>query len=292
VAWELSLVRMTRVAFLRVRGLYRECIEYGQSVLAEARQRGDQYTHTRIGIFAITDEKDVDGDFEGARRALRQVVSRSIRRDFPAQRVQACVQMILHDIAQDRRAMAWRRCRRYWPIITADGTFSVELVRMQVWSARAGAALAAIDDLPSQADALIGEAERAIRRVERLKSEMPQAVAHNLRGSLALRRGDRASALAHFGRAASWFDAHGFRSFGAAARRCQGRLLDTDEGRRLADAADAWFRTQRFGSFAYATIAHVGGLPRAFLQSLDEATSRSSREGRTDDDRREPTRPA
>jgi eukaryotic-like serine/threonine-protein kinase len=265
VAWELTLVRVTRVSFHRIHGLFRESIAYGKQTLAEALQRGDLYTYTRVGMFSIPDELALDNDHVGALRALQKAVPHAMRRQFPAAALMACLGKIHRDLGIDQRARAWRRCRRYWPIMTAEGSFSIELVKMWAYQLRAGSALAAIDDLPAQASRLHAEADRAIRVLERMSSGLPRAHALNLRATVAIHRGDRDRAIALFDQSASWLEAHDVRSTAAATRRCQGLLIGGSEGRRLVESADAWFRVQRFASMAYATSALVIGLPRTFL---------------------------
>jgi hypothetical protein len=217
-------------------------------------------------MFTIPDEMALDGDYDRSRRALATIVSTRIRRQLPTVALMACIGKIGGDIAVDQRARAWRRCRRYWPIMMAEGSFKIELVKMLAHHTRAGAALMAIDDLPGQSVRLIAEAERSIRVLERMKDEFPEALARNLRACLSIHRGERARASALFDTSAVWFEAKGIRSFAAATRRCQGMLLGGEEGRRMVAAAEGWFRTQRFASMAHATSAHVVGLPRAFLR--------------------------
>jgi hypothetical protein len=265
VAWELTLVRVTRVSFHRIHGLFRESVAYGKQALAEAVQRGDLYTYTRVGMFSIPDELVLDGDQEGARRALQKAVPHAMRRQFPAAALMACLAKIHRDLGEEQRARAWRRCRRYWPIMTAEGSFSIELVKMWAYQLRAGSALAAIDEMPAQSNMLLAEAERGIRVLERMQSGLPKAHALNLRATLAIHRGQRDRARVLFDQSASWLEAHDVRSTAAAVRRCQGLLIGGADGRRLVESAEAWFRVQRFASMTYATSALVIGLPRTFL---------------------------
>ena len=147
VSWELSLVHVSRISMLRIEGQYGEAVRRGLAVLAEAQHRGDIFTQARIGIFVLVDRHLLAGRFAEARQVLRELSREWFRGRFPVQQVLGFFHDINIDLLMDRRGMAWRRCRRYWPLIERTQMLRVEVIRDYAFLLRGGTALAAIDDM-------------------------------------------------------------------------------------------------------------------------------------------------
>ena len=143
-------MHVSRISMLRIEGHYGEAVRRGLSVLAEARHRGDIFTQARIGIFVLVDQQLLAGRFAEGRQVLRELSREWFRGRFPVQQVLGFFHDINIDLLLDRRGMAWRRCRRYWPLIERTQMLRVEVIRDYAFLLRGGTALAAIDDQPSQ----------------------------------------------------------------------------------------------------------------------------------------------
>jgi hypothetical protein len=170
------------------------------------------------------------------------------------------------DLLMDRRGMAWRRCRRYWPLIERTQMLRVEVIRDYALLLRGGTALSAIDDNPGATATLMKVARGDLRRLRRETGPRSAALAMMLHAMIALREGDRQQALDLIDRCAAWFDGAGQKSFAAALRHCQGRLIGGTAGATLMQEADRQLAAQGFNNPITAVITHVPGLPRALIR--------------------------
>ena len=261
VTWELSALQMARVTLLRGCGQYGPMVRYAQAVLAEARQRGDIFRLARLGSFIEPDTLILMDDPLGAREVIRRIRREWIRRDFPVAQLFACYAEVEIDLYLGRGRTAFRRLARYWPALQKAQFLRVEIIRLMAYLTRAGTALAAIDDSPGEAAALVAAAERDARRLERELSERGAAHARHIRAAIAWRRGDRAQAATLLDQAAVWFERESLAAFAAAARRYQGLAMGTDAGRRLVDHADAFFYAQSVRNPARTAAVHMPGFP-------------------------------
>jgi hypothetical protein len=89
------------------------------------------------------------------------------------------------------------------------------------------------------------EAESTARRIEREGVRWGDALAALVRASIASLRGNREEAARRLGFAASHFAMTDMGLYAAVSRRRLGAVLGGEEGRALADSADAWMRNQR-----------------------------------------------
>jgi hypothetical protein len=271
VSWELSLVHMSRVSIQRIQGQYGDALRGGLSVLAEARQRGDIFTEARIGILVLVDQQLLEDRFLEGRRVLRELSREWLRGRFPVQQVLGFFHDINIDLLMDRRGMAWRRCRRSWPLIERTQMLRVEVIREYAFLLRGGVALAAIDDQPSQGEALIRVARSELRRLRRERSRRARIFADMLEALIDLRGGQRDRAIEHIDRCAAWFEAGGHDTFGATLRHCQGRLVGGADGARAMRDAEHMLRERGFRSASTAVITHVPGFPRALMLPGDHS---------------------
>ena len=86
---------------------------------------------------------------------------------------------------------------------------------------------------------------------------------------MALRQGDRQRALDLLDRCAGWFERSGQRSFGAALRHCQGRVVGGEAGAALIHDASRLLADQGFSNPATAVTTHVPGFPRTLSHSQE-----------------------
>jgi eukaryotic-like serine/threonine-protein kinase len=266
VSWELSLVHVSRISMLRIEGQYAEAVRRGLAVLAEAQHRGDIFTQARIGIFVLVDQHLLADRFAEGRRVLRELSREWFRGRFPVQQVLGFIHDINIDLLMDRRGMAWRRCRRYWPLIERTQMLRVEVIRDYAILLHGSTALAAIDDDPGSSGPLLKVAKSDLRRLRREPGPRAGTFALMLQAMIALREGNRQEAIALIDRAASWFGGVGQQSFAAALRHCQGRLIGGAAGQTLMHESDRLFAAQGFTNPTTAVITHVPGFPRALTR--------------------------
>jgi hypothetical protein len=271
VSWELSNVHVSRISLLRIEGQYGEAVRHGLAVLTEAQHRGDIFTQARIGIFVLIDQHLLAGRFAEARRVLRELSREWFRGRFPVQQVLGFIHDINIDLLMDRRGMAWRRCRRYWPLIERTQMLRVEVIRDYAYLLRGSTAIAAIDDNPSASGELLEVARGDLRRLRRESGPRSAAFALMLQSMIALREGERQRAIDLIERAAAWFDGAGQKSFAASLWHCQGRLVGGAAGAALMQRADHLLAAQGFSNPTTAVITHVPGFPRALTRPEEHA---------------------
>ena len=266
VSWELSLVHVSRISVLRIEGQYGEAVRRGLAVLAEAQHRGDIFTQARIGIFVLVDQHLLADRFTEGRRVLRELSREWFRGRFPVQQVLGFIHDINIDLLMDKRGMAWRRCRRYWPLIERTQMLRVEHIRGYAFLLRGSTALAAIDDAPASSGKLLKVAKADLRRLRREPGPRGATFALMLQAMIALREGDRQQAIDLIDRSAGWFEGCGQRSFAASLRHCQGRLVGGTAGATLMQEAERLLTAQGFSNPTTAIITHVPGFPRALTR--------------------------
>jgi tetratricopeptide (TPR) repeat protein len=266
VSWELSLVHVSRISMLRIEGQYAEAVRRGLAVLTEAQHRGDIFTQARIGIFVLVDQQLLSGRFAEGRRVLRELSREWFRGRFPVQQVLGFIHDINIDLLQDRRGMAWRRCRRYWPLIERTQMLRVEVLRDYAYLLRGSTALAAIDDDRAASAELLKVAKADERRLRRESGPRSDAFALMLQAMIALREGERQRAIDLIERSAAWFDGAGQNSFAASLWHCQGRLIGGAAGAALIQRADLLLAAQGFSDPTTAVITHVPGFPRTLTR--------------------------
>ena len=161
VVWERSLVHTSRISIMRIEGRYAEAVRHGLAILAEAQHRGDLFIQARIGIFVLVDRHLLAGRFAEARQELENLSREWFRGRFPVQQVLGFFHDINIDLLQGQSGKAWRRCRRYWPLIERTQMLRVEVIRDYAYLVRGGTALAAIDDMPGSRASLLKVASSA-----------------------------------------------------------------------------------------------------------------------------------
>lgn len=273
VAWELSVLHMSRASMLRLHGQYAQMVRGAAAVLAEARQRGDLFTQARLGIVIEPDALVLLDDPQGARDAARRMRREWIRRQFPISRMFACFAEIEVDHYLERGRAGYRRVQRYWRALERSQLLRLEVIRLMAVYGRACLALAAIDESPGDKEQLIAQAEHDARRLERDPHERGAVHAHVIRAAIACHRGDPRRAIELLGKAMAWYDRENYAAFAASTRRYQGLVIGGTEGRTLVDYADAWFYSQGVRNPARTAAVHMPGFPKA----IDRPSERSPR---------------
>ena len=235
VIWELATLHHFRVWTFAFRGAYAEMMLYGHNVLDEARARNDLYTPGTIGMFVEPIERLLADDPDGSREALEQVARRWTHRGLSLQRTMEHMQSTFIDLYAGDGKRAWDRLNQWWPELRAAHLLRLEQMRIQMFHIRAACAIQAARATGS--DWLLESARKDARRIERERAPWAAPEAKTILAALAARRGDRSGAAALLGQAADRLEALGRGQFAHPARWQQGRLLGSEEGRRLTAAA-------------------------------------------------------
>ncbi len=285
VAWERDTAHVFLLWSLFYLGELADMGRRTDLLLQEARQRGDLYAATHLGVFSGPMARLSAGDADGARQLLDESLRQWSPQGFHLQHLTGLMCQTYLDLYAGAGASAWQRLVRQWPAVARSHFLRAQTLRVLFWDLRARSALAAATEQGRRArgdsepralasgaaslanargsdrpSTLLRAAEGDARRIAREKMPWSTPIAELLRAGLDVARGDRASALERLGRATAGFDAADMALFAAVARRRRGELLG-DAGRELLDAADAWMRSRHIHDPARMTATFAPGFP-------------------------------
>jgi len=247
VAWELETLQGYVLGCLFYLGELRELGRRLPAVVADARERGDLYTEVYMrslcgGVpFWVADEPD------RALAELRDAIERWPRTEFLSQHWMNVCSQVQTELYRGPGPAAHRRLAAAMPEIERTFLLEVQYHLVETLRLQAGSALAAAAVLPpggAERRTLLGEAERAARRLERQGSGWSEGSAHLVRAGVAVARAAPDAAVPHLEAAARTFDAADMTLFAAAARRRHGERIGGAAGRDLVAAADERFAAE------------------------------------------------
>jgi len=243
VVWEINTAESYAMTCLWLLGEWSELVRRVPARLREARALGDLYAATGFASGLPNAAWLIVGDVAGARDALREAMSRWTLPGFHVQDYGMLNAGCQSDLYAGEGAAAWTRISRLWPDLARSMLLRIQGVRVEALHLRARSALAAASE-PRLRKACLYRAERDARRIARERIPYAQAWAELVVGGVAALQGDEETAVRSAARAITACDAAGLAGYGAAIRRCYGRLIRGDQGAALVQAADAWFLAQ------------------------------------------------
>jgi len=243
VVWEINTAQAYALTCLWVLGEWSELVRRVPTLLREARALGDLYAATGFASGLANAAWLVAGDVAGAREALREATNRWTLPGFHVQDYGILNAGCQSDLYAGEGAAAWTRISRVWPHLARSMLLRIQGVRVEALHLRARSALAAASE-PRLRKACLYRAERDARRIARERIPYAQAWAELVVGGVAALRGDEETTVRSAARAITACEAAGLAGYGAAIRRCYGRLIGGDQGAAIVQAADAWFLAQ------------------------------------------------
>jgi hypothetical protein len=132
------------------------------------------------------------------------------------------------------------------------------MIRIIMYSLHGSSALACAV-AGREVKSMLRNAEWAVRRLEREKTQWGNALAVLLRAGIADRRNEKAIVRTLLADAAEQLEQVHMRSYAAAARRRLGKLLDGEQGRTVVHEADAWMTSQGIKDPTRMTAMHAPG---------------------------------
>ena len=214
--------------------------------LQEAEQRGNLYGSTvlRMGepnlIWLAMDLPDE------ARSECEEGIRRWSQRAFHQQHVDFSYAMTQGiNLYVGDGAAAFARISGVWPQLEKSFTLRLDVARIVNVELRGRAAIAAAAAAtgPHRA-ALLAEAERAMRGLEKERAAWARPGARLLRAALAHLGNDDETAGKQLAEAATLYDEHDMRMHAAVARGRRGVLVGGDAGRANREACAAWMGAQ------------------------------------------------
>jgi ATP/maltotriose-dependent transcriptional regulator MalT len=212
-------------------------------LVKEANERGDLYAATNMMCAVGYCRTLLAGDPEGARQELTDAVARwNVHDSFHLQHFNAVLSNSYIDLYRGDGAQAWERLDGAWPSFERSVLLRLQTLRANARFARSRAALclaAATGRRDLHATAL-GDA----RRLEGEGAGYCQALASQIRATVAHQRGDAERALALLTSAEQLYDAHDMHMSAAALRWHRGRLVGGSEGAALIEQALKFYRDE------------------------------------------------
>jgi eukaryotic-like serine/threonine-protein kinase len=241
VAWELNLVQLIALICLGYEGELPELARRLGPMLTDAHERGDLFAVSSLQIIVkyrvhlLLDQPDE------ARRTATDAMARWTQDGFQMQHRHELVAHGEIDVYCGRAGDAHRRYEERWRALKRSLLLEAQQQRVEIFDARARAAIAAAGERDADPRALYAFAERCAALIERDRLPWADALAAMLRAGVAARRGTDDRAVEGLGEALRGFEAAGMALHAAIARRALGKRLQGDAGRALVAAAEAWF---------------------------------------------------
>lgn len=240
VAWELNLVQLIALICLGYEGELPELSRRLGPMLTDAHERGDLFAVSSLQIIVkyrvhlLLDQPDE------ARRTATDAMARWTQDGFQMQHRHELVAHGEIDVYRGRAGDAHRRYEERWRALKRSLLLEAQQQRVEIFDARARAAIAAAADRDADPRALYAFAERCAGLIERDRLPWADALATLLRAGVAARRGTADRAVEGLREALRGFEAAGMALHAQVARRALGKRLQGDEGRTLVAAAEAW----------------------------------------------------
>jgi serine/threonine protein kinase len=239
VSGDLAAMQITSLWALYFLGEIAELAARVPPILRDAEIRGDRLgaISARIGPPSLIHL--VRGDPEAAHREIDEAMERWGRRSFDIQRLFALFAQCEADLYAGNPAAARSRLRDARSPLRRSLLWLMQLMRAMVHDVRGRVALAAAAAGGGDA-ALLAEAAREARALERERTPWIAPLAQLLRAGIAAQRGDETRAAELLAAAALGFDDAEMALHGSAARRRLGELVGGERGRARVEEADAW----------------------------------------------------
>ncbi|HEU4734405.1 MAG TPA: protein kinase, partial [Kofleriaceae bacterium] len=242
VAWEISVTRLFSLICLYYEGKLDELARRLPPILLEAEDRGDLFAATSIRVTTQHIVLIAAGRGDEARAIAAEAMARWSQTGFQMQHRYALLTQLEIDLSQGKEREAYDRIERRWHDIESSMLLKIRQQRIDTFSARGRAAVAAAEADGRRGDARIlrAEASRYARRI--IRERMPWAVAQGqlILAAVAFAAGRHEDAAGELRRAIGGFEAAGMALHAAAARRRLGAVTGGEEGRALIALADAW----------------------------------------------------
>ncbi len=258
--WERSTIEQYRLWAQYYTGAVDEFSRTVPAMLRAAEDRGDRYTATNLctgvpnAAWLLVDQP------ETAKAVQRDALARWTRQGFHLQHYWSFLSTMHAHIYSGEAEEAVRLAQETWPLLRRSRLLRASMVRAESAHARARAYIAAAASRDeSNRAALLGNAERDCKLLDKEDAPFTRAWAQLARAGIAAVRGDRNVAVALATRAHEMFEQAGMALYAAAARRQLGVLVGGETGAgHVAAAEEAMGRTLVANPAAYARLLAPG----------------------------------
>jgi len=241
VAWELGTTNTFLVWSLMYLGELNQLCRRVETLMNEARQRGDLYAETTHGAFSVPMSHLVHDRPLEASESIRHSLAQWSHRGFHVQHSIALMAGAYIDFYQGHGLESHRRYQQQWRHLRRSHLLRIQALKIFNLHLRARAALMAAAERRS-ARALLRAAARDARRIA--GENMPYGAPHaeHLFAGVAAAKGDLDGALRHLTVAQSGYEAADMKLFAVAMQRRRGELVGGQQGGLLIAQADRGMR--------------------------------------------------
>jgi eukaryotic-like serine/threonine-protein kinase len=240
VAWELDLTQLIALMCLLYEGKLLEMERRIAPILEEAQARGDLFCVSSVQVIIKFRTHLFRGQPDVARQVATDAMARWDQEGFQLQHRHALLAHAEIDLYLGRGRDAYDRFERSWRALERSLLLEAQQQRLELFDARARAALAAARERDADTRALLAVAERHATRIERDRMPWAAALAALTRAGIAERRGEAETAVTRLHDAVEKLDAAGLELHAAVGRRILGQRLGGHEGDTMRSRADAW----------------------------------------------------
>jgi hypothetical protein len=242
VSWELDTTQMMLLSSLAFLGELRTFSDRLPQLLRGARERGDLFASTNLSTamhpyWLIRDEP------QRARAESATAIKKWSHRGFHAQHYYDMLAQLNARLYLGESEEALNALLVQWPELEASQQLRVQMVRVQMWDARARAciAVARLRAIGSAERAkLLGEARALAHKLSAERVGWAAAFAQVLEAGAAQLSGDERGAIAHLEDAQRRFKQTEMATHQHATTRVLGRLVGGDQGHDWKAMADRW----------------------------------------------------
>ena len=242
VAWELDTAEHNLMRNRLYLGRWRELSLRVPALLKDAKERGDLYLRTGTIIRDSYIPRLCADEPEIATVEVREALDAWSQQGFHLEHYWALVVLPEIELYRGEPETALSILDSQWPALKASRFLSIESAITEMIYVKARVSLAAAiaaQGVPSKRQIHLQTADRDIRRLERQRIPVADAVSSLLRGGLAATQGRVEQAVAAWTVAEQRLESADMPLHAAAARWARGRLLGAAQGRALVSEADA-----------------------------------------------------
>lgn len=236
-------VRVFMSSIATLLGRFKELRVLRRDGLREAHLQENVYASVNMRVHANLAWL-VEDQPEGAAEQIRDAMQQWSCGGFHIEHAHALVARITIKRYVCEHAAAYALAHELLSASQRSLLWRVQMVRFRALYSLGGAALSMLDHKLGDSELLLREVRRAVRDIEREKTEWMQPFAHILRAGIAHHEGSPVEAQTLLRAAARELDTHHLAGYAAAARDRAARLLHDASSAPDIAAADRFFREQ------------------------------------------------
>jgi serine/threonine protein kinase len=244
VTWEIASTQNFLLSSLIYLGEMREISLRVPILLSAAEKRSNLYEltdlRTRVNLLWLLND-----DTDEARRQVIEAMQSWTQTGFHRQHYNALLARAQIELYGGNGLVAWKQVSGEWPALSGSMILRVQIIRIEALHLKARCALAAAASSTSDAQQLIGVAERLARQISKEGMKWADPLATLLQAGVASLRNDKQTAISLLSKACEGFEEAHMKLYAAAAKRRLGEITGGVDGQRLTDEADSWMREQK-----------------------------------------------